>query len=262
MLVSENGSTKKVSADILLDQETGVSKVSTFDTDKSYILPKAVTGSGQDSALLKTSDASIIVAASMWESQPRYIELAVTVKAKRNAGKVSLDDIKLADSSTNSDLYIVATGDVASVIYPDLGSAGQRLAVPPPTISGYNAFSTTSGSVSMNSYGNQHSGFYSGNTFTTLTPTYDYSAQTAANFHNLGVAIQEDSIKAQNQARSTFIYSRGGNLITGPMNQGETRQGWLFFQVPYTQAGPFEVAVILNGITHKLKFLLPTTPKS
>jgi len=146
-----------------------------------------------------------------------------------------------------SELPILPLDYVSQAVYPDLGEFGYTVPVPPPTVTGYQAYSTTYGSIYGNTHGNSFSGNYSGTTSTTLTPTYDYSAQMSATMQNLGVAIRNERIQNQNAARDLFHSNRMGDLELGKLEGGSARNGYIFFRTSASSKGPYEVIINANG---------------
>lgn len=254
VVLNVNGEPRTVQGDKLYNPQNRHSKIVLFEKNKPYVLTKEVTGQDTSAGALNTDNYSILQTALYWPTYPPMIEIISAYAAKENCKNCSFDDLQVKVS--NAKLAFLPLDFAANTIYPDLGPPGQTVAVPPPTVTGYNAFSTTTGSLYGHSYGNNYSGSYSGFTNTTYTPTYDYSAQNAAAFQNLGVAIRNASIQQQNSTRISFFQNRAGNLKVGKMEPGEAMTGSVFYRALGPVNGPIEVTTVLG----KRKYVMTYAP--
>lgn len=184
------------------------------------------------------------IATRHWHSNPQILEVQLTAAAPTDCNSCGLKDIRVIELPHNSWVQPISINQAAWAVYPDIGSPEQKINVPPPTPVGGTAISNSYGTFSGQNYGNQTYGTYSGNTVTTYYPTYDYTATNAANIHNLAVAIRNERIENQNNARSKFITARVGNLRLGELNPGETIVGHIFYALPTDFSGPFGVEIV------------------
>lgn len=159
--IRANGQINKISSDKLFNPHNKHSKIVLFEKNKTYNLTKDITGQEISTAAMNTDNFTILQTVLYWPTNPPMIEVSGVYSAKENCKNCSFDDLQVKDSS-NAKLPFLSLDFAASTVYPDLGPAGQTVAVPAPTVTGYNAFSTTTGNIYSSSYGNNYYGNYSG----------------------------------------------------------------------------------------------------
>lgn len=201
-----------------------------------------VYGDVQEAGLVYVGQSMGLVTSSIWNTNPRYIELYIDLHIPDSCHDCRLDNVAVMDWERKSWLAPVNADQVAWNLFPSSGQAPAPMAVPPPTPVGYTASSHGWGQASGYSQGNRFSGTYSGTTATTVTPTYDYTMTNMANAYNLGAALTQARIQADNNARDTFVRDRYTNFRLGALNPGERVTGYVQFAVPNGFTGPFVVA--------------------
>jgi hypothetical protein len=246
----------------VFDADAGNPYVNLFQYKKTYVLPKKQSKFARDIALQNNREALIISSADYWPSYTGFIELRTILHMGDKCKKCKFESIEVSDKIKKVPLKLASPQNVAVAVYPYLGSPGTRVAVPAPTISGYNAISNTYGNTYGNIYSSPYSsysnfsGSYSANTYTNVTPVYDHSAQNAALAHNLGVKLQEERIVNQNQARAAFIASRQSDLSIGKLEPGAIRNSALFYTVPPSSSGKYRVKYMISGKQMQFEFEL------
>lgn len=230
--VSEIMSDKGMLTALVLEPGTTI----TFDQD----VP--VYGDVQEAGLFYVGQSMGLVTSSTWDTNPRYLELYIDLHVPESCRDCRLDNVAVMDWERKSWLAPVNADQVAWNLFPSSGQAHMMMAVPPPTPVGYTANSHGWGQASGYSQGNSFSSTYSGNTSTTVTPSYDYTMTNMANAYNLGAALTQARIQADSDARSAFVRDRYSNFRLGPLNPGERVTGYVQYAVPQGFTGPFVVA--------------------
>ena len=243
-----SGQTIEVPAADVTD-EKGAFEFSLFRPNDAMVTSAPFISTPEPAAMTVTQFGSAMVSMERWKNTPNLLEVQVSFLAGANCTKCTLKSFGIVDTAHNSLLTPVAINQVAWLLYPDAGQPGQFVNVPPPTPIGATTNSTMTGSFSgtYQSFGNtgMYNGTVSGFGNSTTTYNYDYSAANAANMQNLGVAIRNASIQAQNAARAKFINERYGNLKLGALAPGETVTGHMFFAAPIGFDGPY--AFVVSG---------------
>jgi len=198
------------------------------------------------------------VSMERWQGTPNLLEVQVTFAAGKNCAKCTLKSFGIVDVAHNSLLTAVPMDQAAWIEYPDAGQPGQYVNVPPPIPVGATTTANISGTVNgtYQQFGNfgTYNGTVSAFGNATTTYNYDYSATNAANMQNLGVAIRNANIQAQNAARAKFINERYGNLRLGLLNPGETVTGHMFFAAPIGFEGPYAFVVLGESKSNAVLF--------
>lgn len=208
----------------------------------------------QNAGLIYLGREQGLVAASIWNTKPRILELYLDLHASQSCQSCNLKNIGVMDWSRKSWLTSVAVNKVAELVYPRHGEPGPLMNVPPPTPVGYTSTSDTTGSFNGTIIGNGYNGNYSGTTITTTTPQYNYSATNLSELHNLAVILARDRIKRDNKYRRDFVTDRIVNLKLGPLAPGERMSGYVDFVVPNGFDGPFIVVVKGNSKDADIRF--------
>ncbi len=236
-----------VSASKIMDDK-GQWEFSLFRPYDGLITTAPFIDKPEPAAMTATEFGSALVSMQRFKGAPNLIEVQVTFLAAKACTKCTLKSFGIVDTNHNSLLTPIPINQAAWMEYPDQGQPGQFTAVPPPTPLG--STTTTVGSATFNGTCQQFGSFgaingnITGMSSSVTNYNYDYSAQNAANMYNLGVAIRNASIQAQNAARTKFINSRFGNLRLGALNPGETVTGHMFFAAPAGFDGPYAFVVL------------------
>lgn len=209
----------------------------------SFELNNPVYGEHQEAALVYPRNAVALVSASLWTTDPQYIEVYLELRVNADCQDCKLENIAVLDISRNSWLTPVRPEHVAWALYPTAGQAPGLVSVPPPTPVGYTATGIQTGTLSARTYGSSTYGTYSGSGVSTVAPQYDYTLTNMALISNLSSMIQADKIRAHGAARDAFINRRQSNLRVGALNPGERVTGYVHFHLPDGFDGPFFVAV-------------------
>lgn len=216
--------------------------------EKFFIRRQSPYAPAQSSALTFLPGIFGLVSGVLWEGEPRFMELYVEIAAGDDCRPCRLDNIALMEWPTRTWLPPVGAPTVAARLYPVAGQPPPPVPIPPPTVVGYVETARTTGTVSAYQSGSTITGTYSGTTTSTATPIYDYTAQTMAAAHNLGVAIAQARIRADTEKRREFVLQRQGSLRLGDLYPGQQLSGYVFFVIPDWASGPF-VVVMSDGET-------------
>lgn len=245
-------------AKTVFDFERQKSFVFLQDFEAPFVLPKKVADSSGDIWAVNSPDFYIRTVSGLLTTSPIYAVSDIFVKTYDCKKECKLEDIWMTDQN-GVKLSMATPHEVADTMYPKKYMTAQRVAVPGPTISGFSGYTSHYGNFSANTYGNYTSGSYSGNSYTHYTPQYDYSAQTAANAHNFGVAIQQAAVQAQDKAHREFVLTAlHSNLPVGKLKPNTSYTGKLFFSTwlfGNTDDASLQLHIKLNGKTYKAKFV-------
>lgn len=215
----------------------------------SFKLYNPVYADKQEAALLAPKNSVSLVSASIWPTHPRYLEIYLDLQVNPDCLDCKLENIAVLDLSRNSWLTPVSPDYVAWALYPIAGQEPSLMPIPPPTPIGETSTTTTTGTLSAQTYGNYISGTYAGTGFTTTTPYYDYTATNIALAYNLGAMIRQSKIQAHGAARISFVSRRQINLRIGDLNPGEHVTGFVHFQLPEGFVGPYLVVVKAGNLS-------------
>jgi len=237
--------------DVPVDSVTddkGQLKFSLMRPDDAFVLTAPFISKPVPAGMTATEFGSAMVSMERWQGTPNLLEVQVTFLAGKNCTKCTLKSFGIVDIAHNSLLTVIPMEQAAWIEYPDAGQPGQYVNVPPPIPIGATTTANISGTVNgtYQQFGNvgTYNGTVSAFGNATTTYNYDYSATNAANMQNLGVAIRNANIQAQNAARTKFINERYGNLRLGALSPGETVTGHMFFAAPIGFEGPYAFVVM------------------
>ncbi len=209
----------------------------TFDQD----VP--VYGEARPAGLFYLDEATGLVTAGIWDTDPRLIELYIEIRVPHSCMDCQLKNIAVMDWGRRSWLAPVDSSTVAWRLFPTAGQPPSLMAVPPPVPLGYTANTYGTGQLSGYSQGSTFTGSYSGNAISSITPYYDYTLTNLASAYNLGAIFQQAKIEADTAARRAFVLDRYSNLRLGAFNPGEQITGYIHFAAPNGFEGPFIVAL-------------------
>ena len=207
----------------------------------SFKLYNPIYADTQEAALLTPKNSVSLVSASIWPTHPRYLEIYLDLLVNQDCLDCKLENIAVLDLSRNSWLTPVSPDYVAWALYPMAGQEPSLMPIPPPIPVGGTATTTTTGSLTAQTYGNYIAGTYAGTGFTTTSHYYDYAVTNLALAYNLGAMIRQSEIQAHSAARVSFVSRRQFNLRIGDLNPGEHVTGFVHFQVPNGFDGPYLV---------------------
>jgi len=237
----------EVSANSVTD-EKGQLKFSFVRPDDALVTTAPFISKPVPAGMTATEFGSAMVSMERWQGTPNLLEVQVTFAAGKSCTKCTLKSFGIVDLTRNSLLTIIPMDQAAWIEYPDAGQPGQYVNVPPPVPMGAMTTANITGTVNgtYNQFGSfgTYNGTVSAFGNATTTYNYDYSATNAANMQNLGVAIRNANIQAQNAARTKFINERYGNLRLGAFMPGETVTGHMFFAAPIGFEGPYAFVVM------------------
>jgi hypothetical protein len=260
---SRDGSEKYITLTKLIDPQSHRPLALPFDPGQTILfkLQNPAYTVSQDAALLYPQNSIALISTSVWDTEPRYLEVYLELRVDPACQDCKLENIAVMDLSRKSWLTPVPPDYIAWALYPEAGQAPNMIPVPPPTPVGYTATSTLSGTLNTYSYGNSLSGTYYGTGVSTVTPYYDYTATNMAMIYNLAAAIKQNNIIAHSRARVTFVTRRQSNLRVGQLNPGERVTGFVHYQLPNGFNGPFLV-VVKTGNLQAVRFDLNNSDDS
>lgn len=232
----------------------------THPTSKSYALDPInedrddtiiVKSKSYNAFLTNSNTTKIAVVADYIKTVPRLMSVFIRIANKGNKGSI-LQDVYVKNSLEEKS-KIVSPEYYAWSLYPGLGREKQMMDIPPPTITSYNSFSTLSGNANYIGNGNYR---ISGMESTVNVPSYDYTSQNMAIGYDIGVAIHNGNINAQDTAREKSIgMLRAFYLKLGAIPPGKVRRGLVIFTGDYL-SDEFTVSIRLDGKEYKYPFVI------
>lgn len=258
-----SGATLQIQEQSLTD-EKGHFQFSLFRPNDALITAAPFLNRPATAGVTITEFGDAIVTMARWKGLPTLIEVEVSFQANKECASCTLKSFGIIDTVHNSLLTPIPIEQAAWIEYPDAGQPSNFVSVPPPTPLGSTTASAFSGTVNGTYHGYGNTGYYNGTVSgldsSTTTYNYDYSATNAASMYNLGVAIKNSRIEAQNAARSKFINERYGNLRVGTLAKGETITGHMFFAAPNGFDGPYAFVVLGEKNVSIVLFEASNTP--
>lgn len=241
-----NGSQVKMAYSRLLRSEGNGLGVLTIGPGQVMVFSQRISSyeRTQTAGLMLFGRETALVSASLWQTEPRILEVYIDIRAPESCTTCSLTNLGVMDRSRKAWLTPVPASKVAWVVVPPVGAAPPPMNVPPPTPVGSVTTTTSTGTLNGATYGNSFYGNYSGVASSTTTPYYDYTLTNMALAYNLAAAIQQNRIVQSNRARKGFVVDRIGNLHLGAMTPGERETGYIDFVVPNDFDGPFVVSAL------------------
>src|SRR5690606_16049204 len=121
----------------------------------AFGLDNPTYGVSQPAALLYPTNSIALVSASVWPTNPKYLEIYLELRVNQDCTDCSIENIAVLDLSRNSWLSPVTPDHVAWALYPIAGQAPNLMAIPPPVALGYTGTTTSTGTFNAQRYGNK-----------------------------------------------------------------------------------------------------------